>query len=103
MAFPAVSSSAAALDPENGVAIVGLHRETKLHLDFLSAPHAVKNFFRLLRQAFEFACKASQRLIEREELIAIFFQKFGAGFEGEAAFARGKQREEKLRSLAEAA
>ena len=99
----ALASTAAALDPENGVAIVGFHGEAELHLEFLSAPHEVENFLGLLRQAFQFARQASQRLIERQELIAVFFQKFAAGFEGKASFARRQQREEELRPLAQTA
>ena len=43
-----------------------------------------------------------QRILQSEILVAIFFQKLRAILEGEAAFARRKHREEKLRMLAHA-
>ena len=90
------------LDPENRVAIVGLHGETELHLDFLGSAHEVENFLRLLRQAFEFAREPGQRLIEREEFVSVFFQKLAPSLEGKASFARRQKRKEELRALAQA-
>jgi len=99
----ALSPAASTFDPEHGVAIVGLQGEGKLHLQFLGAPHKVEDFFRLLRQGFEFAREPRESLIEGKELVSVFFQKFAAGLEGKASIARRKQREEKLRLLPQTA
>ena len=81
----------APLDPKNRVAVLGLHGEGKLHLQFLRAPHEVENFFRLLRQAFEFSGQTSQRLIQREKLIAIFFQEFAPRLKHKAQWPGGSR------------
>ena len=95
-------SSAPPLDPEHRVAIVGLHGEAQLHLKFLRSPHKIENLLRLLRQAFEFARQPRQRLIEREELVSVFFEKLAPRVEREASFSRRQQREEELRPLPQA-
>src|SRR5204863_2954860 len=76
--------SAPPLDPEDGVAILRLHSITELHLNFLRTATEVEDLFRLLRQRFEFSREPGQGLVKSDELIAIFFQEFAAGFEGKA-------------------
>ena len=68
-----------ALDPEHRVAILRFERKTKLHLNFLRAADEVENFFRLLRQAFKFARQPRQRLIQCNEFVSVFLQKFATG------------------------
>src|SRR5580658_4809736 len=88
-----------ALDPEHGVAIIRFHGEAELHLEFLDAPHEVENLFGFLRKTFQFAGQPHQRLIQCQELISVFFEKFPPGLEGKASFSRWQQGKEKLRLL----
>src|SRR4029077_2846929 len=57
---------------------------------------------RLLRQAFQFARKTRKSLIEREELVSVFFEKLSPRLKSEASFAGRQQREEKLRAFPQA-
>ena len=95
-------ASAPPLDPKHRVAIVGLHGEAKLHLEFLCSPHKIENLFRLLRQSFQFPGQPHQRLIERKKLISIFFQELAPRVEREAPIPWRQQREKELRLLPQA-
>ena len=50
--------AAPALDPENGVAVLGFHQEAELHLQLLRAPGEVENFLRLGGQVLQFRTQA---------------------------------------------
>src|SRR5579871_6061311 len=91
------------LNPKNGVAIFGFEREPELYLNLLRAPDEVEYLFRLLGQGVQFACQPRQRLIQRDELVAVFFQELAARVEGKAPFSSGQQRKEQLRAVAQTA
>ena len=93
------ATKAATLDPEDGVRIFVFHYEAKLHLHLLGAANESKDVVRLLWKLLKFRTQSVQRLIERDEFFAVFFQKFAARVESEPAFLRGQQREEQLRAL----
>ena len=93
----------APLDPEDGVAVVRFHGEAQV-APAVPAPAATK-----LNTSSGFCGSPSSSGKSRVSdcmtagiVIAIFFQKLIAILEGEAAFARRKQRKEKLRAFAQA-
>ena len=53
----------------------------------LRAADQVENFIGFLRKCLEFGGQPGERLIQGEEFVSVFFEKFAARFEGEAAFA----------------
>src|SRR5208283_2915085 len=95
------SAKTSPFDPEDRVRVFVLHHEAELNLQLLRPPREREYIVRLLREAFELGREPRQRMIEREEFVAIFFQKFAARVEGNAPFVRRQQREEQLRTLAQ--
>ena len=90
-------ASPATLNPEHGVSIVRFQREPKLHLNLLRPADEVKNLFWLLLQAFEFPRQPCECLVQRNEFVTIFFQKFAARLERKAAVRAGEERKKELR------
>src|SRR6185437_5383227 len=97
-----VAAAAPALDPENGVAVLGLHQEAELHLQLLRAAGEVEDFLRLGGQVLQFRTQTGKRLLQPQKLVAILFHEFAPVFEREASVARGQQREEEHSPLAHA-
>src|SRR5208283_5098134 len=75
--------------------------EVQLHLQFLRAPHEAENLLRLLRQALQFARQPRQRLVQRQKLVSVLFQKLAARLEGKASFTSGQEGKKELRPLAQ--
>ena len=63
----------------------------------------VENFFRLLRQGFEFSRQSRQRLIERENIHPRFLRGIRGAIRRQSVLLRRQKREEQLRALAQAA
>ena len=97
-----VAAAAPALDPEHGVAVLGLHQEAELHLQLLRAAGEVEDFLRLRGQVLQLRAQTGERLLQSQKLVAIFFHELTPVFEGEAAVALGQQREEEQGPLAHA-
>ena len=69
----AASLEAAALDPEDGVAVFILHAELERDIEFLDATEKGVRFFGLLRDAFEFRTHAGNGLLQRDIMFAMRF------------------------------
>src|SRR5581483_4029758 len=99
----ATAATAAPLDPENRVGILGFHGVSELRLNLLGAAHEVEDLLRLLREGFEFTRQPGQGMVEGDEFIPVFLQEFTPSFEGEAPISGGENREEQLGAVAQAA
>src|SRR5215469_6767272 len=95
-------SAAAALDPENRIRFFLLEKKTELHLQLLRAASAGEKFFRLRRHFLDFRDNPPQCLLQRDEFIAVLFEKLAAVLECEPAVALREQGKEKRRALAQA-
>ena len=100
--FSSISSAAPALDPEHGVAVFGFHQEAELHLQLLRAPREVENFLGLRWQVLQFRSQAGERLLQSQELVAVFFHELAPVLECETALARRQQGKEEHRPLTHA-
>src|SRR6516164_587144 len=92
--FPVAATPPSTLDPEHCVAIFRFKSESQLHLNLLCAADKVEDLLGLLLQAFQFARKSRQRLVERDEFVPVLLQKLASGVKRKAPFSGGQERKE---------
>src|SRR5664280_3656500 len=94
-----VPAIAATLDPEDGVALLGLQDESQVDTQLLYPACQGVYLVGLVGNGLQLGVQVQQRILQAKILVAILFQKFWAVLEREASLSRRKQREEELRPV----
>src|ERR1039458_582465 len=90
---------AATLDPEDGVALLGLQDESQVDTQLLYPACQGVYLVGLVGNGLQLGVQVQQRILQAKILVAILFQELRAVLEREASLSRRKQREEELRPV----